>query len=442
MSLRNTAPPNPYRLAEHADTQARRDLIERIAASPQFRKSPRQKQLLFYLADRALETPGCEIHEQEIGSAVFGRKPDYDTSTDNIVRVNIYDLRKRLHAYFSANAASEQVVVEIPKGGYCPLFALRSELESVKKEDAPMAAESQFQRIRRQPYLVPAIIVLLAILCTWLAVRNAQLSRKLAGSNPPPALELLWSRLFTEGRATDVVIADSNFGLLQDFLGSSIPANRYFNGGYRTQSAGGLNPTDQRIADLLMSRSYTSTADVRVLQRILLLNGSRAARIHVHFARDFSPDDLKTSDVVLLGSKRSNPWAEFFESKLNFRFEQDVSGYEAVINQHPKPGEPVKYRTTSEPPMLKSYGVVAFVPNLAGTGNVLLLEGAGMHATQAAGELVSNERLWQQILDRLPVKRGNPLPWFEALFRTDVMGATMQPPQVVSVRLLPPLTGP
>lgn len=99
-----------------ADRTARRQLVARVAASRYISKSARLKELLLYLCDRVLEGSATEIHEQEVGSRVFGREPDYDTAADNIVRVNASLLRKRLEQYFATEGAAEPFVIEIPKG--------------------------------------------------------------------------------------------------------------------------------------------------------------------------------------------------------------------------------------------------------------------------------------------------------------------------------------
>ncbi len=46
-------------------------------------------------------------------------------SQDNIVRVNATELRKRLESYFATDGADEVCVLEIPRGGYSPVFSRR-----------------------------------------------------------------------------------------------------------------------------------------------------------------------------------------------------------------------------------------------------------------------------------------------------------------------------
>ncbi|MGH9599428.1 MAG: hypothetical protein ACRD27_06160, partial [Terracidiphilus sp.] len=91
-------------------------VMERAAASTQLKRAARAREFLFYVGAKSLKEGCTEIHEQEIGHAVFGRDPDYETSLDNIVRVSATDLRKRIDGYFAAEGADEPLIFEIPRG--------------------------------------------------------------------------------------------------------------------------------------------------------------------------------------------------------------------------------------------------------------------------------------------------------------------------------------
>lgn len=83
-------------------------LLERVAASGQLRRAARLRELLLYIGRRTLKDNCSRIHESEIGSAVFERPADYDTSVDTIVRVNVTELRKRVEAYFESESFHEK----------------------------------------------------------------------------------------------------------------------------------------------------------------------------------------------------------------------------------------------------------------------------------------------------------------------------------------------
>ena len=105
----------------------RKLLIERVASSRYVNRSARLRDLLVYLTTRVLEEDVVEIHEQEVGNKVFGRPANYDTSSDNIVRVHASMLRKRLEQYFAEEGANEPLTIEIPKGNYAPVFRERGD---------------------------------------------------------------------------------------------------------------------------------------------------------------------------------------------------------------------------------------------------------------------------------------------------------------------------
>jgi hypothetical protein len=79
---------------------ARWQLIERILATGPFQKSGRLRELLPYMAERALHGHSHELTEHNIGIAVFGKAADYSPVEDSSVRVHARQLRLKLHEYF------------------------------------------------------------------------------------------------------------------------------------------------------------------------------------------------------------------------------------------------------------------------------------------------------------------------------------------------------
>jgi len=118
-----------------------RALVARILASPEFQRATRLREFLSYVVDRQLA--GCpeEINETLIGHRVFGRSATYNAGEDSIVRTEARTLRQRLERYFAGPGASEPVVLEIPRGGYLPVFQARAPLAAV--EAATPAAPGQ-----------------------------------------------------------------------------------------------------------------------------------------------------------------------------------------------------------------------------------------------------------------------------------------------------------
>src|SRR5438067_129168 len=151
-------------LAEAADD--RRLLVERIAASPYVKRSARLRDLLLYLAERVLDGQVGEIHEQEVGHRVFDRPVDYDTTSDNIVRVHASMLRKRLEQYFASQGANEPQILEIPKGNYAPVFRVRE-----RNLSPPPVAESG-HHTTWPVWLLAAVALLFACSTIYLLLRS------------------------------------------------------------------------------------------------------------------------------------------------------------------------------------------------------------------------------------------------------------------------------
>lgn len=123
MNSRIEQPPEGAKRKSVLDNDERWKLALRVAASPGFSKSTRLRDFLLYVCEKTLTDRQDEVHEQQIGLEVFGRRDGYNPSEDNIVRVEARELRKRLDRYFSSPAGrTEELRIKIPKGGYAPCF--------------------------------------------------------------------------------------------------------------------------------------------------------------------------------------------------------------------------------------------------------------------------------------------------------------------------------
>jgi hypothetical protein len=383
--------------------------LDRILASEYFRNSKQAERLLRYLVAHSLEDHPDDLRERVVGEKVFGREPKYDSNSDSIVRVWANHLRKRLAQYYQSGNQTGSVRFDMRPGSYRVEFL--PVVHEAKAPPEPAQATPAKPRNHRLLLLAGAA-VLLAMACAWLAVQNFQLRSQLHEPKQPPPLNLLWSRLLAAKPPTEIVLADSNLSLLQDMQHKSISLQDYLRHSY---------------TDPLMTRRYTSTADVELLRRTMLLAGPDAARLEVTFARDLQADDLKKKNVILIGSTRANPWLEPFASQMNFHFDYTIAGGAGVIvNTHPRAGEQPGYSVPS--PMEEtneSFGLLAFQPNLARTGNVLIIAGLGMQGTLAAGELATSPELFKQVAALLATNANGDLPYFEVVLKAGMMGSTV-----------------
>ena len=409
--------------------------LAHVLASEPFRNSRQAERLLRYLVSHSLDEDEEGLRERAIGEKVFGREPKYDSNTDSIVRVWANHLRKRLAHYYLAEGAGSSLRFAIRPGSYRVEFH-----PQVLDTPAPVPVQSIPVETREAPprlvektasaFLAAcALAALLALACGWLVFQNFQLRSRLHEPKLQPPLNLLWSRMFGGKQATEIVLADSNLSLFQDLLGKPVSLQDYVRHSYLL-----MGPGNQKALSLLMMRRYTSLADVDVLRRTLLLQDQESNRLEVIFARDFAPDDLKRRNVILVGSKRANPWVGTFEARLNFRFDYNANnGAGVIVNTQPKVGEQATYFNEGPPEQVnESYGLLAFQPNLAHTGNAVIVAGLGMEGTLAAGELATSADLFKQVV-ALFGSRGD-LPYFEVLLKAQMVGSTVHGFKLVAFR--------
>jgi TolB-like protein/Flp pilus assembly protein TadD len=105
--------------------------LNRILASKTFGQVDRLKRFVSFIVQEAVAGRGGNLKEYVIGVQVFGKDVSFDPRTDPIVRVQARRLRARLAKYYNEEGQADEVIVDIPKGGYAPLFR-RRETAAVK----------------------------------------------------------------------------------------------------------------------------------------------------------------------------------------------------------------------------------------------------------------------------------------------------------------------
>jgi TolB-like protein/Flp pilus assembly protein TadD len=102
-----------------------RQQLERVLASPGFVRNERMSRFLRFLVERHLEGSDPQLKESVIAVEVFRRRADHNPSQDSVVRTEASRLRARLAEYYVGEGATDSVVIELPKGGYTPVFRNR-----------------------------------------------------------------------------------------------------------------------------------------------------------------------------------------------------------------------------------------------------------------------------------------------------------------------------
>jgi hypothetical protein len=101
-----------------------RNALRRICKNTLFAQSVRMQSLLQFVIDQTLAGNAHQIKGYTLGVEVFGRGTDFDPLSDSIVRVEGARLRSKLVEYYAGDGRNDEVVFELPKGGYAPLIRL------------------------------------------------------------------------------------------------------------------------------------------------------------------------------------------------------------------------------------------------------------------------------------------------------------------------------
>jgi hypothetical protein len=102
-----------------------REQLQRVLVSPVFLHSERLRRFLTHCVEAALAGRVEALKESAIGVAAFDRPKNYNPAEDPIVRVEARRLRTKLDLYYQDAGAADPVLIQLPKGGYLPVFVVR-----------------------------------------------------------------------------------------------------------------------------------------------------------------------------------------------------------------------------------------------------------------------------------------------------------------------------
>lgn len=409
---RSTVQPGPVEseLGE-LDAARKQKAVEELLKSRFFHKSPLLSAFLLYVSQRAIEEPSMRIPEYEIGVHVFGRGEDFDPREDNIVRNYARQLRKRLQEYYFSDGAADPVRVDIPRGGYVPLFT-RGDVPStppsawsgagVETETVTKTARGHSRALR---------FVLVFVLLSLYSVALYRFARWRGEPHPHEreARDPLWSQMFNLNRDTYVVPPDTAFVVIQEANRKSLSLTEYL------QWHAGAEMRNMELS-YLQREAYTDLLSIFITTSLKDLKEVVPSRFIVRGADDMRFEDFRDSNAILIGSNFSNPWTELFSKNANFQFHCDMETDRSWIeNVHPFSGERAVYEGGKRKDEYVTYATIVYSPNLGGEGHVLLLQGIDSAGTQAATDFLIRNENGKKILNQMMAANNGTLKNFELL---------------------------
>lgn len=436
---------DPFEIPHPPAADPRLELVERIVHTPTFHKAIKLQALLRFIVEHTIQEDTEEITEYRIGIEVFDKGPEYSPLLDSSVRVQARQLRLKLHEYFDGIGRSEMMVLEIPKGSYRPIFrSLLDESEPISGlptvsvvEESPRLVQQELQT--RSPLRISSISVAwgVAALCGLAALVMAGRSIWIGEEHVPWPL----ASVMGHGETSHLILADSAYQIIATANDHSIGLNEYLRTKQRNDTA--INPgdpADVRLAQALDGGTFTSFADVVLVNSLSSVAGKYNLELDVKSARDLDPRDLEQGNFILAGSPSSNPWVSLYSSKLTFHEADDPlkPGAKVFLNTHPLPGEPKEFiGSNSDDAVRVDYADLAVVPGLRGQSTVMLVQGLRHEATEAAARLLADPAAGKTLMSALHAAGEKREPqYFEAVLAVRAVAGIPQVTGIAAVRIL------
>ncbi len=390
--------------------------VDRILNSNTFRTSEVLRNLLSFLAARALEGHPESIRVKEIARLVFGRSEDFDSQSDSVVRVHMGRLRARLAEYYVDEAPDSEIVIAVPKGSYAlswhhrhPVLAPRA--EPAHQSEIPPASQPDSATLHpaaaRRPYARLAAVLALVSVGLAFSVGILYYKGASAEQRKNPALSTFWHG-FIRGQGTPLMVF-SNLKL----VGSVANGMHIYRG----------DPADRDKPEI---GSWSTLGEVMGVYQISRTLSLFQRPVEVKPGRLLTWDDAKDSDVIFVGGPLADTPLKDISIFREFRFENGEPGTPAesgaIVNLHPRKGEAAIYYGPEVRPFSFDYAVISLQPGFNSSRQILALAGITEFGTEGAAEFVSREDLVSTLLAKLGTRPGQPVPWFEALLRIRIQG--------------------
>jgi hypothetical protein len=372
------------------------EALRQVLSSIPFQGSKQCQTLLRYIVENCLKGDEDVLKERTIGIEVFGRKPDYNTADDPIVRARVGEVRKRLAQYYQSQDAQEsRVRILIPPGSYRPTFVFQSDTNHESKDrseedhprmvTAPGGDEHQghedsppILRTSRAAHRLAWGIAIAAVCAlasvVWIAV----------AARARTELDLFWEPI-VESKKPVLIYTGTN--------AVYTPTSESY-----TQPPGAqeLPGTEDAIMPLAKGQVLTDK-DLTLIKNDLVPVGDILANVSVatlltlhHRSFDFRSGsdtsfiDLRKSPMVLIGAY-NNHWTMDVTQNLAFYFDRGHN-----IREHGGQGRVWPIRYGADGKVVDDYAIVSRLLDSETEGPVIVIAGIQSFGTRAAGEFVTD----------------------------------------------------
>ncbi len=456
--------------------------LEKVLGGRTLHGSESLRAFLRFVVDKSVDGQEHQLKEYVIATEVFGRGSDFDPKIDSVVRVQAGRLRTKLQEYYATEGKDDLIVIELPKGQYTPVFLLAQKTEERPVNGTNSLTATPVTNLAVEPGTVGTIGTASHDLAP-IRLESPSTGQKHSHSRPLPVSRKSWRMtslllalativlgtlafnywvknqelrdLLGDGQHGDFSLIDRQEvnPLWGDFLRSSEPvlivySNTLFLGTPDTgmRSLKSLDSRGSSLGSPIIPQSEVERVKEPIIEHYTGIGevmggyflGDFLARVR-HSSRVkrsllLTWEDLKTENIVVLGSPAENLFLRDLPQKQDLIFKQmpdDNNKLDfGVLNNNPKTGEQQKYFAKQDGPsrsqVSEDYAVVSLLQGVTGKKRMLILAGITTHGTQAAAEYVTKLEYINDLIQHLNIApRGAPpqLPMnYQVLVKVKVNG--------------------
>lgn len=429
-----------------------REELRRIVQSKLFAHSPKKIRFLEFIAEQAMQGNGEKLNEYLIGTEVYDRGPEFDQQKDPIVRVQAHEIRRLLKRYYEEESQSHIVRMELPTGGYVPVFtrfepASRPEPAIAVQPAASVSVEAM--RAQRRPnYVLIVLSIMLAAVCVALSIQLARIGSPVTGRARAQHTAVLaenmdwfW-RPFLPPTAPPLIVIP-NHPLLRAAHGGDSEQTIAKGHEIAKDSLPEFRDTIhfhelKRFIFVPSTTDFTSVGETIGLVHICEMFFHVGDPCEVRQSRLLDFEQIKNNNVILLGGNQSWSGRVFVDAE-GFRFRDGV-----ITNRNPQPGEKALYKPEFDAvtnALTRDYALVLMLPNEKKENRILLIYGIYTQGSQAAIEFLTNPEKMSRLrsaLEAVSADRKTIPPYFQVLLTTTVENAVPGETSIVAVRAVQP----
>ena len=418
--------------------EAKLDQLERLLECRTLHGSENLKAFLRFVVLKAIENQEADLKEYTIATEVFGRSKSYDSRSDSVVRVQASRLRAKLQDYYSNEGKDDRVIIDLPKGHYAPVFSYAAgENETTESIDTLSAVATEVtvpaaRGDRWWRWVIAGLIVSTLVFAALAFNYRSEAGRAAGGgaTRRDKAAETtaalpLWDDFLRSPESVLVAFSNTMFQgtaetgmkLLKPMVSSS------------PDSAARQSEENGQV----VTEHYTGVGEVMGVYFLGDFFSRADHPFHVKRSLLLNWDDLKTKNIVILGSPAENYLLRELPQEQDFVFriikDEKQNTTFGIVNTKPRTGEQAVYLAKQEGPsrsqISEDYAIVSLLRGLDSEHKLMILAGITTFGTQAAAEYVTRPEYAKELIARVGAETGDGrrLPsYYQVLIKVKVNG--------------------